>query len=125
MNKKYWQRAGNPKWGSKMLAQDIQRIVNPLRQEQSQVNNNYNGRPPQTIVEGSNQVDRGSPTYVYNNYNYPSQPNYKSFQTISLWKMVFLILFLVVIVVITFYLITDPEMLVESGEKIVHFLHQI
>jgi hypothetical protein len=121
MNKKYWQRAGNPKWGWRMLAQDIQKVINPPRQEQSQVNNNYNGRPPQTIVEGSNQVERGSPTYVYNNYNYPSQQTNR----ISFFRTATMIVFLLICIVVCYYLITEPMILVESGQKIVQWMHQI
>jgi len=73
MSRRYWQHAGNPRWGLQQLFKDINRGFNPRRPVEQPMNNNYNGRIEEHGTVGNKPIENSSPTYVYNNYNYGSE----------------------------------------------------
>ena len=121
MDRNYWKHAGNAKWGMEQLAKDMKSHLYPKRTQKNQ-SNNTNIRAPTTNENTPEQTGYSpAPSYVTNYYNSPNQTTGKQFQTIGLFKTMVLIVFLSLIVLITYYLITEPEVLVEFGRRIVEF----
>ena len=127
MNKEYWRRAGNARWGMQMLAKDIQRAMHPRRQSQPApniINRDRESQQGTDEVSPSHNDSLGKgPTYNYYNYNCPSQQ--RVFRTFSFWRTVAMILFLVFVVVFTYYLIFEPAMISNTFHRAVDFLHSI
>ena len=64
-----------------------------------------------------------NPTYNYYNYNYPSQQ--RVYQTFGFWRTVAMILFLMFVVVFTYYLVFEPAMISYTFHQVVDFLRSI
>lgn len=123
----YWKRAGNARWGMQMLARDIQQGLHPRTKKESVPNTIYSDRESKHGTDNVQPAPIDSlgsgPTYNYYNYNYPSQP--RVFRTFSFWKSIAMILFLMFIVVFTYYLVFEPEMISNTFHRAVEFLHSI
>jgi len=98
MERDYWQKRVEAGW--RALTNDISNLINGKKPVETQIKRD----------------EQGNPLVVNTINNYPTG---KQFQYLGFWKTIFLILFLSMIVVITFYLITEPETLVDFGQKIV------
>jgi len=131
MNRDYWKRAGNAKWGMQMLAQDIwninhKRPIEPQRKDTPPINNNILGSEQPTVTERVNSPSSNSlpPTYNYYNYNYPNNGQ-TTFRYMGLGRTILLILFMMIMIVFIYYVCFNPEAIINLEERIVEFCHNI
>ena len=136
----YWKRAGNARWGMRMLARDIwnashpkKPMETPRRQEQPQPNNMYREEPKPISTDDVrppvNQTPTSSPTYVtnYNNYPVQNQPMMQNQpmtqKKFGFWRTAFLVVFMVAMAGFTYVIITNPRAITDGLEMVRAFFH--
>jgi hypothetical protein len=98
MERDYWQKRVDQGW--KNLMSDINSLI-------------YGKKEP--IKTEIKRDEQGTPLVVNTINNYPTG---KQFQHLGFWKTVFLIVFLSMVVVTTYYIITEPEALIIFGNRL-------
>jgi len=118
---KYWKTAGNAEYGLKALFQDIQEGIKPSRrQSPPPQNNNYTPAPQPQYTEEPRPIQ--PPRQYYQPApSYAPQPTYKSYRSFTFGQTIFLILFMTALAVGVYYLITDPQVLVNLGHRIINW----
>lgn len=112
-----------------MLARDIQRGLHPRTKKEPALNTIFKDRESKHVTDNakpdSTDSSGSGPTYNYYNYNYNYPSQQRVFRTFGFWRTVAMILFLMFVVVFTYYLIFEPAMISNTFQRAIDFLHSI
>ena len=124
-NKDYWKYAGNADYGLRRLFADVKKYTNPHRPVESHSNIINRDGVSKHVTDDVNphfsDTMGKAPTYITNYY----PPQNQIYRTMGLWQTLFLILFMTFIAVFTFYLVTEPSVLVDVWQRVVEFFHSV
>lgn len=113
MNREYWRKAGNPRWGWYMLSQDIKNHLYGGEQRNRDINNS-------NPIQPRNPENNGAPQYNTYINNYPSNsPNQvgREFHYMRFWKTIATILIMTLITITVYYVCFKPDVIIQIGRR--------
>ena len=127
MNRAYWRKAGNPRWGWNQLMKDVRNYIHPRKPLRVGSNNKYREQQKDSFTDNLRQDTNRHPSVV-NNFTYntaPTSMNKRKFGFMDVGKIIFITLLCGFCVAVGWMLITNPQALVEKIYSLVDVVKSI